>query len=272
MALDIQEDNTLRFCVLASGSKANATYVDNKHGALLIDCGLSSTDCLARLAGLDLDSSRLNGIILTHEHLDHIRGVELLAKKLNIPVLTSYKTWKKAKLKGEVLRLQAEQSLCFAGFTIRPFSVSHDAVDPLAVVLEAEGERLGYCTDLGQVNTALYDNLQGCTALILESNHDPDLLSRGPYPGWLKQRVGSIKGHLSNQSALDLLERLWQPALRLVVAAHISQVNNSLELLKKQWRKRLAGFAMPMEMMVALQHGGLPVVDLTTVTGDITNG
>lgn len=258
----------MQFTVLASGSKANALYVENQEAALLVDCGLSGKECLARLTARNLAAAKIKGIVLTHEHQDHVRGVQYLAKSLNIPVLTSAKTWKKSKLKGECLNLRSELPIDFAGFQIRPFSISHDAVDPLAVVLQAGADRLGYCTDLGQVNAMVYDNLQGCTALILESNHDPDMLNQGPYPGWLKQRVASVKGHLSNQSALDLLERVCQPQLRLVVAAHISQVNNSLDILLNAWRRRLSGLASPINMLVAHQDGGTPLVNLTTLTGD----
>lgn len=260
--------SALRFCVLASGSKANATYISNGRDALLIDCGLSAKECLARMLEYNLNPLAIRGIILTHEHQDHCRGIQILSKKLNIPVLTSQKTWRKCHFKGELIAMRSELDTEFEGFKIRPFSVSHDAVDPLGFVIEKDNCRLGYCTDLGQANTVVYDNLAGCHALILESNHDPDMLASGPYPDHLKQRVASAHGHLSNQSALDLLERLWQPMLKVVVAAHISQINNSPELLRAQWLQRLAGLPDKLHMLIAHQDYSLPVVDLHDFVDD----
>jgi phosphoribosyl 1,2-cyclic phosphodiesterase len=248
--------------MLASGSRGNAAYVANAQGALLIDCGLSLKKCLQELRQRAIDPFSLKGIVLTHEHSDHLSGVQTMAEFLRIPVLTSVKTWRKSKLQGDLLPLKAEENFIFAGFALRPFRISHDAADPLALVLEAENCRLGYCTDLGQLTPAVYDNLQGCTALALEFNHDHDMLSQGPYPAWLKARVAGARGHLSNDMALNLLEKIWHPGLRLVVAAHLSQINNSAELVTMMWQRRVAFLSAPPLFAVARQQGGTVGMEL----------
>jgi phosphoribosyl 1,2-cyclic phosphodiesterase len=252
----------LYFCILSSGSKGNAAYVANAEGALLIDCGLSLKKCLQELRQRALDPFSLKGIVLTHEHSDHFNGVQSMAAFLRVPVLTGAKTWRKGKLRGDLLPLRPEENFIFAGFNLRPFHTSHDAADPLALVLEAEDCRLGYCTDLGQLTPTVYDNLQGCTALVLESNHDPDMLRRGPYPSWLKARIAGARGHLSNAMALDLLERVWHPGLRLVVAAHLSQTNNSVELVETMWQKHLSALSTPPLFKIARQQGGMAGIEL----------
>jgi phosphoribosyl 1,2-cyclic phosphodiesterase len=252
----------LYFCILASGSRGNASYVANAKGALLIDCGLSLKKCLHELRMRALDPFALQGIVLTHEHSDHLSGVQSMAEFLRIPVLTSVKTWRQSKLQCDLLPLQTGKNFIFAGFNLRPFRVSHDAADPLALVLEAENCRLGYCTDLGRLTPAVCDNLQGCTALALEFNHDPDMLSQGPYPAWLKARVAGPRGHLSNATALDLLEKVWHPGLRLVVAAHLSQTNNSVELVKAMWQKHLSALSAPPFFEIARQQGGMAGIEL----------
>jgi phosphoribosyl 1,2-cyclic phosphodiesterase len=152
----------------------------------------------------------------------------------------------------------------FAGFKLRPFSITHDACDPLALVLASGKQRLGYCTDLGEITSSVHDNLKNCSGLILESNHQPALLARGPYPSWLKSRVASPQGHLSNQEALDLLKSICNNNLQVVVAAHLSQVNNSPALLRSLWQERSNDFSHKPDLYIARQDNPLPVIQLTT--------
>ena len=252
----------MRLCVLGSGSKGNATYVEQDGQALLIDCGLSSRECMLRLQRQGIDPFTIKGIVVTHEHTDHAKGVKLFSQKLNVPVITSPKTWRKLKISGEFINMRSELEFSFAGFELRPFNISHDAVDPLALVVEALGVRLGYCTDLGQVTSMVKENLRHCTALILESNHEPQLLQQGPYPGWLKMRVASKRGHLSNQAALELMEEVNHPGLKVAIAAHISQTNNSMELLTTMWHKRCGMFDNKPGLYFASQDQELPLITI----------
>ncbi|MDR1397296.1 MAG: MBL fold metallo-hydrolase [Desulfarculales bacterium] len=252
----------MRFCVLASGSHGNATYVEDTDGALLIDCGITARQCMQRMQERNIDPATIKGIIITHEHNDHIKGLPLLAARLKIPVLTSPKTWAKLNLKAEFISLRSELEIEFAGFKLRPFNITHDACDPLALVLASGKQQLGYCTDLGEITSSVYDNLKNCSGVIIESNHQPALLARGPYPAWLKSRVASPQGHLSNQEAMDLLESICTSNLQTVVAAHLSQVNNSPALLRDLWQERINKFIHKPDLYIAGQDTPLPIIQL----------
>ncbi len=246
----------LTCCVLASGSKGNATWVAGPAGALLLDCGLSARETMRRLALAGLDHLKLKGIVITHEHRDHIAGVRVLARQLRLPVMATKATWAASGLDGVVRHqaIAAGEAFTLAGLTVQPFSVPHDAVDTVGMVVSAGAARLGVCTDLGQALALAQARLAGCQALVVEANHDPELLAEGPYPPWLKQRVRSRHGHLSNQQGAQLLTKVHHSGLKRVVLAHLSEVNNTPELARTEAERALAELDSPAEVAVAEQR------------------
>jgi len=223
----------LRFRSLGSGSAGNATLVEARAGTtvtrLLIDCGLGLRQLDARLAQAGLSAADLDGLFITHEHGDHIGSARALALREGLPIWMSRGTHDALDapdFAGLLRRARDTETIALGDLEIRPFTVPHDAREPLQLTCTDGASRLGVLTDLGHATPHLTDALTGCHALLLECNHDPALLAASRYPAFLKQRVGGPQGHLSNASAAALLDRLRHPGLRHVVAAHLSEQNN----------------------------------------------
>ncbi len=223
----------MRVCLLASGSKGNSLFIETGNAKLLIDAGLSAVEILRRLNAVGVDGSELDAILISHEHTDHIRGAGALARKFKIPVMLSYPTYKEAEhifKKIEVVEFESGYVFNYKDISIDPFPITHDASDPVGFILESNEGTVGVATDLGIATRLVKDKLQGCKALVLESNHDEDMLLNGPYPWHLKQRIKSRHGHLSNNDSTALLEEVLHPALEGVFLAHLSEVNNDPQL------------------------------------------
>ncbi|MDQ2078307.1 MBL fold metallo-hydrolase [Marinimicrobium sp. ABcell2] len=224
----------MRFASLGSGSRGNATLVAWDSGALLVDCGFSIRETVARLARLAMTPDQLTAILVTHEHSDHIKGVAPLARRYQLPVYMTPGTYHARDL-GELpdLRLiHGYTSFALEGLRVTPVAVPHDAREPAQFVFDYQERRLGLLTDLGSITPHVEACYQDCDAMILESNHDPVMLASGEYPPALKRRVGGPWGHLSNQQAAGFLERMDCARLRHLVMAHISEKNNSVELAR----------------------------------------
>ncbi len=249
----------MRFCVLASGSKGNSTFVESGATRILIDAGLSGKEIERRLAAIGVAADSLSAIIVTHEHHDHIAGVGVLSRRYRLPVYLNQATMRAG---GETLRQLAASTPFVTGATfplqdlsIHPFVVSHDAADPVGFRIADGRHALGYCTDTGKVSQLMRHRLAGCHGLIIESNHDPVMLQAGPYPEHLKQRVRSNIGHLPNRQAADFVDTLRHPALHHVVLAHISETNNHPDLVWKAVREAMPDAARE-------PGGGGPVISL----------
>lgn len=254
----------LTYCLLASGSRGNAIYVASGASALLIDCGLSARETLRRLEQSRLPASSIQAILITHEHRDHMAGARVLAKSLRLPVLASKATWA-ACGDMQATRHQAfaaGETFSLGGLIIQPFSTPHDAADPVGLVISAGAVRLGLCTDLGQALGLIERRLAGCQGLILESNHDPEMLAQGDYPPWLKQRVRSRHGHLSNRQSAELLCKVHHPGLCQVTLAHLSQQNNSPELAVQAAGQALESLGSRASLTVAGQGAPTAVMEL----------
>jgi phosphoribosyl 1,2-cyclic phosphodiesterase len=225
----------MRFASLGSGSKGNATVVEAGRTRVLIDCGFSCAETEKRLARLSLQASDISAILVTHEHSDHISGVARFSRRHNLPVCMTAGTEAVHK-GGEVAEWR-----CFNGhrefeigdIRVTPFPVPHDAREPCQFVFSDGARRLGLLTDVGHITGHMLQALDNLDALILECNHDPDMLANGPYPPSLKQRVGGRFGHLSNQQAADLLDRIDKSRLQQLVAAHLSEKNNHPDLARR---------------------------------------
>ena len=226
---------SILFQVLASGSKGNAILVCSSKTRVLVDAGLSGTELVRRLEQAGHSARRLDALIVTHEHQDHVRGVGVLSRRFNLPVYCSRGTLENLPMQvGKLAHTQLFQTghpYRIGDLLIHPFAVSHDARDPAGMTIENDDCRLGMCTDLGIVTQLVRQRLQGCRGLLLEANHDLELLMNGPYPWHLKQRIRGRHGHLSNTDTYELLRELFHEGLRAVVLAHLSEINNRPKLV-----------------------------------------
>ncbi len=220
----------MRFASLGSGSRGNATLVEEGSTTLLIDCGFSSRETKRRLARLGKLPEDLTAILVTHEHADHIGGVGAMARRYKLPVWMSHGTRLQHSC-GELPRVEcfnSHQAFAIDEISIEAFPVPHDAREPCQFVFGNGRHRLGLLTDCGSITVHIQDKLSGCDALLLECNHDSDMLQNGPYPFSLKQRVAGQLGHLSNAQAAGLLRDIDLSGLRHIVAMHLSEQNNSV--------------------------------------------
>lgn len=219
---------------LASGSSGNSFLIEADGSSILVDAGLSAKQTRERLETAGVDPTAVKAIVISHGHSDHVKGVGVLSRKYRIPVWTNRKTWQAVEqFVGGVHRLgffETGRSFQLEEFRVHPFSVPHDCVDPVGFRISSGGFTVGIATDLGTVTGLVANVLAGLNVVVLESNHDPQMLRDGPYPWELKQRVGGRLGHLSNTDSAGLLQRIVSDQLQAVVLAHVSETNNLPEL------------------------------------------
>ena len=224
----------MRFASLGSGSEGNALLVESGRTRILIDCGFALSDAIERLERLGVNPETVSAIVVTHEHSDHIGGVAAFALRFETPVWLTFGTL--AAVAERFAELPCVKGFdshdCFAidGIEIRPFPVPHDAREPVQFVCSDGCWRLGVLTDLGISTSHVEASLSGCHALVLECNHDLDLLVNGDYPESIKRRIASKFGHLDNNTAAGLLSRIDASRLKHLIAAHLSRQNNRPEL------------------------------------------
>ncbi|MBP2134543.1 phosphoribosyl 1,2-cyclic phosphodiesterase [Methanomicrobium sp. W14] len=223
----------MKVTVLASGSKGNCTYIEGESGALLIDAGLSAKETLRRLSLAGGKEELIKGILVTHEHSDHIKGLDVLARKLDVPVMGTQGTlWefedkRKSDRYIEMQVCRPKESFEKDDFSITPFSTYHDACDPCGFCISENGSKLGFCTDTGHITGKMAEYLCCCSAVVLESNHCPVMLENGPYPRFLKERIRDVnRGHLSNDAASEFISKNCCDIGRFVLA-HLSEENNT---------------------------------------------
>lgn len=223
-----------RFASLGSGSRGNATLINWGERHLLIDCGFSVKELIVRLDRLDLTPHDLAAVLVTHEHTDHIKGVATLARRYNVPIYMTPGTCRSKKLDDLTMLNLIEDYAPFEieGLRVTPIPVPHDAREPTQFIFEFTSRRLGILTDLGSITPHIEASYQALDAMMLEANHDSQMLASGSYPMSLKQRVGGHWGHLNNHQAAGFLARLDCAKLQHLVVAHISQQNNSLDLVR----------------------------------------
>lgn len=219
----------LRACLLGSGSNGNATFVATGRVRVLFDAGLSCLQIRKRLAAVGEDYAALDAVVLSHEHSDHVKGVEVLQRQTGVEVFATRLTWSAVRWKKQapaVRTFAAGNPFSIGDLDIESFTISHDAIDPVGFNARSRGSKLSIVTDLGYVTDSVRHHLTGSDLLVLESNHDLEMLKTGPYPWEVKQRVKSRDGHLSNSDAAEYLSRDWDRAAKTVVLAHLSEHNN----------------------------------------------
>jgi phosphoribosyl 1,2-cyclic phosphodiesterase len=238
----------MRFCSLGSGSSGNATLIEGGRGDetshVLVDCGFSLRELESRLARTGVQPSALDAIFVTHEHGDHVGCALGLARRYRIALWMSRGTWSaigEPELPGLIHFARDGQRINVGSIELHPFTVPHDAQEPLQLRCSADSRHLGILTDAGSITPHLLDHLQACDALLLECNHDLDMLAASPYPRFLKARVGGPHGHLSNDTAAQILAAILHSGLRHLVAAHLSRQNNRPELARQALRAPLEG-------------------------------
>lgn len=258
----------MRFCSLGSGSGGNASLVEASQGItstlLLVDCGFSLRELTRRLARAGCTPEQLDGVFITHEHGDHVGCALSLCRRHRVPLWTSRGTWRAIsqrhgapELPQELLHLvRDDERVALGDLSLRPFAVPHDAAEPLQLLCEDGRHRLGLLTDVGSAPEPLIQRLQSLDGLLLECNHDEDLLRNGPYPASLKRRILGTHGHLSNALAGEILARCGHADLQWVVAAHLSERNN-LPALAFEALAQALNDRSPERVLVADQGQGL---------------
>ncbi|MEJ2655673.1 MAG: MBL fold metallo-hydrolase [Desulfobacterales bacterium] len=229
--MQVNPDYNLSVCILASGSKGNAVFVSSGAASIIIDAGLSGVEIERRLKTRGLDPRNLDAILVSHEHSDHIQGVGVLSRRYKLPVYISTKTQNAAAAQlGDLYDtkyFECGSTFTICNLTVHPFSISHDAVDPCGFTIHQNGTKIGIATDLGIATAMVKEHLKECALLILEANHDEEMLINGPYPWPIKQRIKSRSGHLSNAASGILLNELQHDCLKHVMLAHLSETNNT---------------------------------------------
>ena len=254
----------MQFAVLASGSSGNCTYITAGGRSILLDAGISCKQIVGRLGALGVDPASLEAVCLSHDHADHVAGVDVLTRKYGLPVYATEGTYEataacRSPGSPQWHIVSAGNPFTVAGIRVTPFSTPHDAADSLGFVFEHGGDRLGYATDLGMVTTAVKHHLGGgCGALVVESNHDVEMLRNSGRPWSVCERIRGRRGHLSNEQCLDFLKELFEnrdkvPPPRRLVLAHLSQECNNPDLVRNGVKglARACGVENDVEVYVA---------------------
>ncbi|MES2273567.1 MAG: MBL fold metallo-hydrolase [Chlamydiota bacterium] len=246
------------FCPLASGSKGNCIYLGTANTRVLIDAGMSASLVRERLLEIDVDLASIQAILITHEHTDHIKGLEALAVKLKIPVLTNAETAKgiyaALGVRPRFKIFTTGESFHFGDLLVHPFSIPHDTLDPVAFAIQIGELKLGFCTDLGHATSLVRKNLEHCDYLYLEANHQPSMVHACPRPQIYKQRVLGKQGHLSNEDSAALLTAVLNSKLKHVHLAHLSSECNCPELALKIVREACEAKGQSVEISIAYQE------------------
>ena len=265
--------------VLASGSRGNSAVVASSRTRLLVDAGISCRETFKRMRSCGLDPSQLSGIVISHEHSDHVGGLATLARKLRIPVYITAPTrnaWERsldgahssderlADFRSRQENFQAGRSFTVGDIEVSTFTIPHDAADPVGFTFRSEGVKVAIVTDLGYVPASVREQLRGCDVLVIESNHDVEMLRGGPYPWSVKQRVMSRVGHLSNDALADYFTNDYDGQAAYVVLAHLSEQNNHPELARRAAERALAGHGSLLHnrLLLAMQESALAPITL----------
>ncbi|MBM3811451.1 MAG: MBL fold metallo-hydrolase [Acidimicrobiia bacterium] len=256
----VREVRIVKISVLATSSSGNCTFIGTSHTRILIDAGLSRLETFQRLASIGEDPASLDAILVTHEHSDHVAGLSVIARtyqkkfQRRLPVYLTHLTAPAIEWAGaepEIRTFQAGTGFQIGDLSVSSFTIPHDAADPVGYTVEAEGIKVGLAMDLGYLPESVKYHLQGCRLIVLESNHDLDMLKVGPYPWSVKQRVMSRKGHLSNDLVSEFILDGLDREVKTLVLGHLSEHNNHPGLVRLVASQALERKALPAELVVA---------------------
>jgi len=254
----------MRCVTLASGSRGNCTYIEGSAGAILVDAGHSVRETFRRMQEAGVDPALVAGIVVTHEHSDHVKGLGPLARRLGVPVFGTGGTLSSFLTGPTIGKNPVRFSVCRCGepfsiseFSIEPFPISHDAREPCGYFISVGNEHIAYCTDTGIITDQMMGYLSRSDAVVLESNHCPDMLKNGPYPEMLKRRIRSKHGHLSNIDAAKCITALGEDVFHIRLA-HLSEINNTPETARKSGKNGLGLFSDRVKLTVASEVGPKP--------------
>lgn len=255
----------LAIAVLGSGSKGNSVIVHDRNDALLVDAGFSMRQLLLRMQEINFDPSMLRAILVTHEHQDHIKGLCAFANAYNLPILATNGTATEIYLKNDKLRnvktFSSGQKFQFAGFKIQPFSIPHDAADPVGMVICKNDKKVGIATDLGRATEVVLERLRHCHSLFVESNHDFEMLYNSLRPMSIKQRIAGSCGHLNNKDCMKLLENVIQDYTQNIILGHISQDCNQYDLVEKHLKQNLTSISR-LDIQTAIATQDQPITSM----------
>ena len=264
------DEEEVQFTILGSGSSGNASYLETPGARVLIDCGFSAKRIRTGLLELDRTPERLDGILITHEHSDHITGLKVLAAKLGIPVYCNRHT------AGEIRHhhdcnfdfqlFETGNSFEIGDLVVDTFPIPHDAVDPVGFTLHTPAVQIGFLTDLGHGTRLIADRVRKAEVLLLETNHDVDMLNNDPHRPWsLKQRIFSRHGHLSNGGAADFLQQLVHPDLQHIFCVHLSRDCNTPELVREEITQKLSQLdATQVQVHITQQNMACPTLRIAS--------
>ncbi len=256
----------MKFSVLGSGSRGNSVYIESGTTGILIDNGFSGKELEKRLNTIDRSLSDVKCVCITHEHNDHIGGAGVISRRGRIPVLANTATFSAGEKRLGKLHKRIEfetgDLIEFMDLEIRSFRVSHDTADPVGYVISRNGLSVGYCTDTGKVSHLMRRRLSACNGLVLEFNHNLEMLKNGPYPLALQQRVRSSQGHLSNEDGAEFLQTILHAKLQFTILAHLSETNNLPKFANAAAKKVLVESSSQSDMIVASQDCATPLLSL----------
>jgi len=228
----------LKFCSIASGSSGNCYLIASEETRILLDAGISGKRITAGLESIDVDPHEIEGILVTHEHIDHVKGVGILSRKYDLPIYANKKTWdsmigKLGKIKEENIKyFETGENFKMNDIEIKSYPIPHDAIEPVGFSFFKEDKQLSIATDLGYMTKTIFDEIKSADLLVLEANHDIDMLKMGNYPWNLKKRILSEKGHLSNIATGEVILEIMKKdrKSRQIILAHLSHENNFPEM------------------------------------------
>jgi len=252
----------LTLCPLFSGSSGNSIYIACGGTRLLVDCGMSAARIEAALREIGVDIREIDAMLITHEHVDHVRGLGVLCRKHGLPVYANEGTWDGILLRDSSIPLRCVRTFYtgedfyIGGVNVHPFAIPHDAKEPVGFAFECQGLRCGVATDLGHISDTWMQPITGCQALVLESNHDVEMVNKGPYPSHLKRRILGRNGHLNNEDCAKALLTLARSGTRCVFLSHLSADNNLPELAYNTVCRSLmdAGYEIGQDIRVSVSR------------------
>lgn len=251
----------MELCPLFSGSSGNASLLRANNTSVLIDAGMTASAITEELSKIHVHPRQIDAILVTHEHTDHIKGIGVMSRKFDIPVYANADTWQAmeasiGKMMSRNIRVfQSNSDFYIRDLGVYPFGIPHDAADPVGYCVEYKGKKISFLTDLGHFTTKLLSIVSGSGIVLVESNHDLEMLKTGPYPAALKRRISSDKGHLSNEAAANAIVMMAQTGVRGVLLGHLSKQNNSETLAFETASKALKENGIRLGLAVARRDG-----------------